>query len=108
MRVMPTSAPSTLATLAIAALAACGYVGGWLILLLGGFRHAPNRYAAGTTFVDGAPAMFLALTFFSLAAAGAASWLRARQAGLRRRLIGCGAVLLPPLLFVLLGRTPFM
>jgi hypothetical protein len=98
------SEPSPLSTsgvIAVAALAACGYIGGWLILLVGGFHHAPNRYTAQTTFVSGASALAMAAIFFALAAVGVAKLLNARRTPLQWQLIACGAVILPPLFFAL-------
>lgn len=97
----PSSPPlSGAARLAIAALGALGLVGGWLILLSGGFEHAPHRYTNQTTRVDGAPALAMAAICFVQAAIGVLALLPA--AAQARRLAGVAAVLLPPLAFVLL------
>jgi arginine exporter protein ArgO len=100
------SPPSTAAAIAIGALSACGYVGGWLILLLGGFHHAPYRYTRETTFVAGAPAMAMAAVFFALAGIGVVALLQARRAKTQWQVIACGAVLLPPVYFAVFCQGP--
>ncbi len=97
------SSPSTAAAIAIGALGACGYVGGWLVLLLGGFHHAPNRHTKETVFVAGVPAMVVAVLFFALAAIGITALLQLRRAKLRWHFFACGVVLLPPLYFAVSG-----
>lgn len=98
---MRTPPPSLASQCATAALALLGLVGGWLIVLTGGFHHAPNRYRPDTIFVDGAPALMMAAIFFAMAAIGMAALLRARQCRARWYALACGAVLVPPLLYVL-------
>jgi hypothetical protein len=90
------------AQIAVAALGALGYLGGWLILYLGGFHHAPHRYSRETTFVDGAPATMMALIFFALAMVGAVALVQARGGGRRAYGLACAAVVLPPLAFLML------
>ena len=96
-------APSTAVSIAIGALSACGYVGGWLILLLGGFHHASHRYAKETTFVTGVPAMVLAAVLFAMAAIGITALFQARRVKLQWQFVVCVAVLLPPLYFAVFG-----
>lgn len=91
------------AQIAVAALGALGYLGGWLILYLGGFHHAPHRYSRETTFVDGAPATMMALIFFALAMVGAGALVQARGGGRRAYGLACAAVVLPPLAFLMLS-----
>lgn len=89
--------------IAIVALAACGYVGGWLVLLVGGFHHASSRYSAQTSFVSGAPAMAVAAVFFALAAVGVIALFKMRGMAWKWQFIGSCAVLLPPLCFTFAG-----
>jgi hypothetical protein len=77
------SAPSKAVSIAIGALSACGYAGGWLILLLGGSHHALHRYSKETTFVAGVPATVMAAVFFAMAAIGIAALFQARRAKLQ-------------------------
>ncbi|MDB5900484.1 MAG: hypothetical protein JWP41_4086 [Ramlibacter sp.] len=88
---------STAANIAISALGLCGYAGGWLIVAVGGFHHAPHRYARETTFVSGVPAVAMAVICFALAAIAVSALLQARKSKQPWFFIACGAVLLPPL-----------
>jgi len=92
---------SIAAKIAIAALGLCGYGGGWLIVTLGGFHHAPYRYARETTFVSGIPAIAMAVICFVLAAIAGAALLQASKSKLPWYVLSCGAVLLPPLVYAL-------
>lgn len=96
---MTVSRPLTFpARIAIAALAVLGLVGGWMVVLGGGFHHG-QMHSRETTFVDGPAAFLMAAIQFLMAAIAVAALLRA--AGVRRPwvLLACGAVLLPPLVF---------
>lgn len=97
------SAPSRAVAIAIGALSACGYVGGWLILLLAGFHHALHRYAKETAFVTGVPAEAMAAVFFALAAIGIAALFQARSVKLQAQFVACVAVLFPPPYFAVFG-----
>jgi hypothetical protein len=97
-----TPALSRAAQLAVTALGALGYLGGWLILYLGGFHHAPHRYSRETIFVSGPLAMVMALIFFALALVGAVALVQARGGGQRACGLAIAAVVLPPLAFLLL------
>lgn len=97
----PSPPLSRAAAASVAVLGALGYLGGWLILLSGGFHHAHDRYTRQTTFVSGAPALFMAALSFTLAAIGMAALLQLRKSTLPGHLAGCCAVLLPPLLYLM-------
>ena len=43
---------SPAARIAVAVLVVLGLIGGWLILLGGGFQHQLTRYSSETVFVD--------------------------------------------------------
>ncbi len=92
---------SRAAKISVAALGALGYLGGWLILYLGGFHHAPHRYSRETTFVAGPGAVVMALICFALALVGAAALVQARGGGRRAHALAAAAVVLPPLAFLL-------
>lgn len=93
---------SVLGQLAVAALGALGYLGGWLVLYLGGFHHAPNRHSRETTFVSGPQAVLMALIFFALAMLGAVALVQARGGGWRAQILASAIVALPPLIFLML------
>lgn len=93
---------SKAARIAIAALGLCGLVGGWIVVWGGGFHHAPHRYSRDTTFVDGPAAVLMAALQFTLAAISVATLLQQRDARWPAYMLGCGAVLAPPLMVVLL------
>ncbi len=88
---------------AVAVLAALGLGGGWLVVLSGGFHHAPRRHASETVFVEGLPALAMAAVFFALSATGVAALVREFAKPRLWYFFGCGAVLLPPLLYVALA-----
>lgn len=93
--------PSTAALLAIAALGALALAGGWIIVVGGGFFHAPSRQASAATFVHGAPAIAMAMIQYALATV-AAAWLLQRR--LRPAVAFAWAaalVFLPPGLYLL-------
>ena len=100
----PASQPplSRAARIAIAALGLCGLVGGWIVVLGGGFHHAPHRYSRETTFVDGPSAVLMAAIQFTLAAVCVAALLQQRGARWPAQVLGCGAVLVPPLVVALM------
>jgi hypothetical protein len=91
--------PSLAAMLAVGAFALLSLVGGWLIVLGGGFHHAPGRRAS-TVFVDGAPALVMAMLQF-LAAALALTWLlRPRLGRWPAALLAAALALALPLLLL--------
>ena len=93
---------SKAARVAVGALCALGLLGGWLILLSGGFHHMSSRYSRDTTFVGGMPAIFMAAVFFTLSAVALAALLQAFNCSRPGWFFLCGIVLVPPLLFCLL------
>ena len=100
---MTSNAPvGGLAQLAVAALCLLGTIGGWLILLAGGFNHAPSRYSKEVTFVEGPAAAAMALIFFALAAIGVVVLLRAHKCRAHWYVLAMGFLLVPPLLFAAL------
>ncbi len=94
--------PSNGAQLAVVVLALLGLIGGWLIVLEGGFHHMNSRYSLESSFVPGAPAAVVAALFFLFAAIGTAALIQLRRGSVLAYLIGCGAVLGTPVLFLLL------
>lgn len=100
MRPAPT--PSGAALVAVAALAVLGLIGGWLILLSDGFHHAPHRYTNQTIFVSGPPATVMAAILFALSAVAVAALVQAFGSARTWYVLGCGCVLIPPLLFAVL------
>jgi hypothetical protein len=94
---LPVSRP---AFYAIAALALLGLLGGWLILLSGGFHHQLHRYTKETVFVTGLPALLMAAMMFGLSVLGMLALVRTRGASLFWQVSACGAVLLPPAIFI--------
>lgn len=89
------------------ALTGLGLIGGWLILLGGGFHHQLHRYTREATFVDGGPALLMASLDFLMTALGVAALLQARRASRRSLLLGAGLVLVPPVLYVAAGAFRF-
>lgn len=87
----------------VAALGFLGLLGGWLTLLSGGFHHQVHRHTSETTFVTGLPALLMAALMFGLAALGALVLVRARNASFFCQVLVCGAVLVPPGLFIVIA-----
>ena len=98
------SAPnlSTGALIAIAALCILGLLGGWLILLYGGFHHQLSRFSKETTFVVGVPALFMAAISFTLSVVALAALLQAMNSSRSWYFLLCGGVVVPPLVFYML------
>lgn len=100
----PAAPLSTAAQVAVAVLAALGTFAGWYVLLTGGFQHTSGRGSSGlTTAVSGAPALAMATIMLVMAALGVAAILGARRASTTVYILGCGLVLVPPVLYVALG-----
>ena len=98
-----TARPSLPAILAVGAFGLLSLLGGWLVVRGGGFFHSPGKYSADAVFIGGLPAVFMALLQL-LASALAFTWLlRLRLAPAVSAYLAFGTVLLPPLLYVLLG-----
>lgn len=97
---MNTTPPSTAAKLSVLALGALSLAGGWIIVLLGGFFHAPARFSSAVIFVDGPSAVAMALLQFTTAAL-ALMWLcRLRYGTLPSLLIALGLAYGAPLLYL--------
>jgi hypothetical protein len=94
---------STPAVIALCALTILGLVGGWYVLLNGGFIQA-SRYSREFIHVDGRMALVMAIIEFIMAAIGVAAIVQAQGCAKYWYVIGCGAVLVPPILFVLQGK----
>lgn len=100
---MNTTGTSPLACFAVCAFGALSLFGGWLVIYLGGFHSAIGKYTTSTIFVDGAPALFMALLQF-LAAGLAFTWaLRRYLAPLVSSVLAFGFVFVPPMLFLAKG-----
>ena len=96
---MPALSPLSLpARIAIAALALLGLIGGWYILLAGGFHHGA-QYSTETTFVSGPAAWLMAALFFAMGTIALAALLQAVRARMLWYFLACGAALGPPLFY---------
>jgi hypothetical protein len=98
MDVPPPVSPA--ARLAMATLAVLGLLGGWYILLFGGFEHG-NKYTREAVHVSGLPAYLMAAIFFLMATISIAALLQASRASARWYAILCGPALLSPVLYLL-------
>jgi hypothetical protein len=93
--------PSLAAIVAVAAFGLLSSLGAWLIVYLGGFHHAPNRFSPETVFVDGLPAIVMAVLQL-LASALAFTWLLQRRfSTVYAWLIALTLTFIPPLLYLL-------
>lgn len=91
---------STAARISVAALGGLSFVGGWLILVHGGFYHSPPRRSVDAVFVGGLPALFMVLLQFVIAGLAFTALLertRPRGAALA---IAFGLVMIPPALYL--------
>ena len=76
---MQTKPPLSLpARIAIAALALLGLIGGWMIVITGGFHHG-YRYSKETIFINGGLALVMAAIMFLMATVAFASLLQAER-----------------------------
>ena len=97
----PSQTLSKGALVAVAALCLLGLIGGWLILLSGGFHHMTTRYSKESVFVDGAPALLMATISFMMSVIAVAAFLQAINSSRFWYYLLCGMVIIPPLLFSL-------
>jgi hypothetical protein len=88
------------ARVAVAALALLGCIGGWLVVLTGGFHHRPYRRADYTIFVDG-PALAMAAILFAMATLAVLVLMQHFRATVVVRLFGVCAMLAPPAVYLL-------
>ncbi len=98
---MPSPAPlSTAAIISIAALGALSLVGGWLILVHGGFYHSPPRRSFDAVFVGGLPGLFMAFLQFLIAWLAVTALLERKQPRGVALAIAFGLVMIPPALYL--------
>ena len=101
---VPANRLSTPATISLVVLILLGLVGGWMVLLSGGFYSKPGKISPQPgTFVSGPMALVMVTIEFVMSALGVAALLQAWRRPIAWRWVGCGLVLVPPLAFVLLG-----
>jgi len=91
---------STAARISVAALGALSLVGGWLILVHGGFYHSPPRRSFDAVFVGGLPALFMALIQFVTAALAFTALLERKRPRGVALAIAFGLVMIPPALYL--------
>jgi len=100
----PASTPlSRPALIAVSAFGALSLLGGWLIVLSGGFHSATARHDPSTVFVGGAPAVVMALLQFSAAAIALTGVLRTRTSTVAATFGAVGLVFVPPAGYLLLA-----
>jgi TRAP-type C4-dicarboxylate transport system permease small subunit len=83
------------ARIAIAALAVLGHVGGWLIMLDGGFSHTA-KFSKEMTRVEGVPAWAMAAIVFVMGTIAIAALLQSAGAGRKWYWLVCGFALVAP------------
>lgn len=93
--------PSLGGRLSVYALTLLGLIGGWLILLMGGFHSQVGRWPLRTVWVDGPMAWVMMGIAFSMTAIGVAAILQMHQAPVRWQWAGALITLALPLLWVL-------
>ncbi|HPW48269.1 MAG TPA: hypothetical protein PLJ97_02910 [Candidatus Saccharibacteria bacterium] len=96
--------PSNLSKAGIASIAALvllGVIGGWYILVSGGFYHQHGRFSNEYTYVGGSIALVMVVIEFVMAGIGAAAIVQYSGVAKYWYAVACGSVLVPPLLFVL-------
>lgn len=96
-------APSLAGKLAIGAFAVLSLVGGWLIVVGGGFAHAPAKFSKEVVFVSGLPALAMALIQFTGSAIAFTWLLRQKTSAVQATAIALALVFVPPALYLLLG-----
>ncbi len=89
------------ARVAVAALTALADLGGWLVLVMGGFHHMPHKRAGYTVFVDGPGAWVMAGLSFLLAAIGAVALLKDLGYSVAARGAAVGLIMLSPVVYAL-------
>lgn len=100
----PASTPlSRPALIAVGAFGVLSLLGGWLIVLGGGFHSATARHDPSTVFVGGAPAVVMALLQFSAAAIALTGVLRTRTSTVAAAFVAAALVLVPPACYLLLA-----
>lgn len=65
---MTTAPPSTATKISVFAFGMLSLVGGWIVILLGGFFHAPAKFSSSVIFVSGTSAVAMALLQFTSSA----------------------------------------
>ena len=100
----PSKSLSTPALISLLALTLLGLIGGWMVLLMGGFYSKPGKFShQPATFVSGPMALVMVTIEFAMSAIGVAAVLQAWRCSKAWQWFGSCAVLLPPLVFVLAG-----
>jgi len=94
---------SKAAMVSLCVLTLLGVVGGWYILLNGGFYHQNGKYSHDFTYVGGPMALVMVAIEFSMTGIGVAAIVQYSNAAKLWYVVGCCAVLVPPALFLLLG-----
>ena len=101
---MPDSRPPSLPEkLAIASLGLLTLASGWFIVVRGGFSTSLGKRSREFVEVSGAPAVAMAILYFTVAALALTWFLRKRLRPLPAAWLAFGLVGVPPLLFRLLG-----
>lgn len=95
--------PSVAAKISVVAFGTLSLAGGWIIVLLGGFFHAPAKFSPSVIFVSGPSAVAMALLQFTSGAL-ALMWLcRLRFETLPACLISFGLAYGLPVLYLMLN-----
>lgn len=97
-RTFPASATLSLgAKVSVLALTVLGLVGGWMIVLAGGFSTETYRRSGVYTFVNGESAALMATIEFMMAAIGVAAMLKSSGFSRTTVWLGVASVLVPPM-----------
>ncbi|HQQ62975.1 MAG TPA: hypothetical protein PLF22_05310 [Pseudomonadales bacterium] len=99
----PPPNPSSAALVSLYAFTLLGMIGGWYILLSGGFYHQNGRHSHDYTYVDGPMALVMVAIEFLMTATGAAAIVQYGRYAKYWYMVSCSAVLVPPVLYILLG-----
>lgn len=86
----------------MAAFGLLNLIGGWLIVVGGGFHHAQAKFNRDTVFVDGPTAGIMAILQLSMGALALTWLLQQKTTTTRAAWIGFGLALLPPGLYLLI------